>query len=80
MRSIINTCLANSVFPIPEEPRKRKTRGCSSSIQPPSFLRIAVQDVENRSKIYEFYSTTVIFLNKLWYGYLLSKKNYKLGL
>lgn len=34
-------CLASSVFPIPDEPKKRNTRGCFSSIHPFSFLLIA---------------------------------------
>lgn len=34
-------CLANSVLPTPDEPRKRKTSGESSLVQPDSFRRIA---------------------------------------
>jgi len=34
-------CLANSVFPTPDEPRKRNTNGDSSLVQPDSFRRIA---------------------------------------
>lgn len=35
------TCLANSVLPIPDEPRKRKTKGCSPSVQPFSLRLMA---------------------------------------
>ena len=34
--------LIYSLLPIPDDPKKRKTRGCSSSYQPFSFLRIAM--------------------------------------
>jgi len=39
-------------LPIPDEPRKRNTRGCSSSYQPFSFLLIARehQDMERKTE------------------------------
>ena len=35
-------------LPIPEDPRKRNTRGCCSSYQPFSLLRIAAKQMKNR--------------------------------
>lgn len=40
---------ATQTLPIPDDPKKRKTSGCSSSYQPFSFLRIAAfKDNENK--------------------------------
>jgi len=38
-----------SDLPIPDEPRKRNTRGCSSSYQPFSFLLMAAETQRGRT-------------------------------
>ena len=47
-------CSKKANLPIPEDPRKRNTRGCSSSYQPFSLLRIAANKWKTDSV--EYYS------------------------
>lgn len=46
------------MLPIPDDPKKRNTSGCSSSYQPFSFLRIAAfEDNENKKEGGEAYKS-----------------------
>ncbi len=47
----LDICFASSVFPMPEEPRNKKTSGCSSSIQPFSFLQHQKVGTQNKEKL-----------------------------
>ena len=65
----LNLCSKKANLPIPEDPRKRNTRGCSSSYQPFSLLRIAANKWKTDSV--EYYSQicqTVVFQN--WFCYI----------